>query len=270
MQREPLKSVFLDGDGVLWRADNAINGLHRLFQVLEQHAIDWALLTNNNTRTRDDYVQKLRGFGISTNPEQVFTSSTVTADYLKERFGPEARFHVIGMGGLIDTLRDAGFVLSIGEERSENEVAAVVAGMDREITHEKIKVAMRLILDGAAFIATNTDGSFPTPDGFNPGTGMVIGALQATSNVQPVVIGKPEAAIFEMALAKLGADPASTAMVGDRLETDILGANRAGLFSIAVLTGVTNRQQIATSQIQPDLVYDDIRALAQALEDGEL
>ncbi len=266
MNLTTLETILIDGDGVLWRSNEAIPGLGRFFDVLEQRGINWALLTNNNTRTANDYVQKLRGFGIDADESIVFTSSTTTADYLKHRYGPGASIHTVGMKGLIETLEGAGFTVSYGEEIPSTDVVAVVAGMDRAITHNKIKTAMRLILGGAEFVATNTDASFPTPDGLNPGTGMIIGALQTVTGIEPVVIGKPERAIYKAAMKRLDADPATTAMLGDRLETDILGAQRIGIATIAVLTGVITREQLATSDIQPDLVYESIAELADALK----
>ncbi|UCC51425.1 MAG: HAD hydrolase-like protein, partial [Anaerolineaceae bacterium] len=143
---------------------------------------------------------------------------------------------------------------------------AVAAGMDRGLTFEKIKIAIRLILGGAEFVATNTDGTFPAPDGLSPGTGMVIGALRGASGVEPTVMGKPERAIFEVAMKALDADPATTAMIGDRLETDILGAQRVGIATICVLSGVTTREQLAASKIHPDVVFESIAELAQALD----
>ncbi len=268
MKLATLQTLLLDGDGVLWRSNDAIPGLNRFFDVLAQRGIGWALLTNNNTRTVDDYVHKLRGFGVEAEASRIFTSSTVTADYVEQRYGHGAPVHVVGMGGLIETLTGAGFRVTHGEEMPPGPVVAVVAGMDRAITHEKIKVAMRLILGGAEFVATNTDGNFPTPDGLSPGTGMVIGALQAVTGVQPTVIGKPQVAIYQAAMRHLGADPSTTAMLGDRLDTDILGAQRAGIGSIAVLTGVITREQLAASEIQPDLVFESIAELADALADA--
>ncbi len=261
-------TILLDGDGVLWRADSPISGINPFFEFLDGKGIQWALLTNNNTRTAQDYVNKLRGFNIQADDSRVFTSSTATAVYLLDRFGPGAPLHVVGMDGLITTLQNAGFDLSIGENIPTRKVVAVVAGMDRQISHEKIKIAMRLIMNGAEFIATNTDSSFPTPEGINPGTGMVIGALRATSGVEPTVIGKPQKAIFEAALKRFKAAPADTLMIGDRLETDILGAAKLGIETVAVLTGVTSREEIAHSEIKPDHIFEDIAALHQALKEA--
>ena len=258
-------AVLLDGDGVLWKSNQPLPGINPFFDFLEDQGINWALLTNNNTRTVQEYITKLNEFGIPADKNSVYTSSTVTADYLLERFGKGAHLHVVGMDGLITTLKEAGFNLTHGEQTPDNSAVAVVAGMDRQITHEKIKIAMRLILEGAAFIATNTDGSFPTPEGINPGTGMVIGALQATSGVEPFVAGKPHPAIFNTALKTFKALPEHTLMVGDRLETDILGATALGIYSVAVLTGVTTREEIKRSEIKPDLICKDISALHQTL-----
>jgi len=171
------------------------------------------------------------------------------------------------MEGLTHTLIEAGFQITVGEEKPQDGVLAVVAGMDRELNHEKIKIAMRLILEGADFVATNTDPSYPTPEGINPGTGMVIGALQFASGVEPYIAGKPYPAIFQTALKALNAEVEETLMVGDRLETDILGANRIGIHTAAVLTGVTSQAEIDQNDIKPDFVYQDITSLLEALQE---
>jgi 4-nitrophenyl phosphatase len=265
MDLDTLRTLLIDGDGVLWRGDEPIPGLDRFTAVLRQRGIRWALLTNNNTRTVSDYVAKLSKFGLDADTSMVFTSSTVTADYLQTRYGIGAAIHVVGMSGLIETLKEAGFNLTHGEQTPEHNVVAVVAGMDRDLTFEKVKIAIRLILGGAEFVATNTDGTFPAPDGISPGTGMVIGALQGASGIMPTVMGKPETIIYEVAMKALDADPATTAMIGDRLETDILGAQRVGIATIGVLSGVTTQEQLATSEIQPDIVFESIAELAEAL-----
>jgi 4-nitrophenyl phosphatase len=259
-------TFLFDGDGVLWKAEEPIEGIQPLFQLLDQKHINWALLTNNNTRTAQNYVDKLIKFGVSASPGQVFTSCTATADYLLERFGHGAPIHVVGMDGLLTTMAEAGFLISTGESPPDHTVAAVVSGMDRQITHDKIKVAMRLIMGGAEFIATNTDGSFVTPEGYNPGTGMVIGALQFTSGVEPTVIGKPQSAIYESALKHFGTGPEKCLMVGDRLNTDILGASLLGITTILVLTGVNSRADAANGDIKPDLILEDIKELHQLLK----
>jgi len=267
MRLQKFKTILLDGDGVLWKSNQPVPGIKPFFNFLDDKGVHWALLTNNNTRTAQDYIDKLGSFGIQAGPGSVFTSSTVTADYLLDKYGQEAFLHVVGMEGLTRTLKEAGFEFTSGEEQPTQKVTAVVAGMDREINLQKITVAMRLIINGADFVATNTDGSFPTPEGINPGTGTVIGALQFASGTEPYVVGKPQPAIFKTALKSLGSRPEETLMVGDRLETDILGANQLDIQSAAVLTGVTSKKEISQKDIKPDFIFDDITALYQALKE---
>lgn len=267
MELRRYTAILLDGDGVLWKSNDPIPGINPFFDFLAERGIKWALLTNNNTRTAQNYMDKLLSFGIKADKESIFTSSTVTADYLLIKYGANAKLHVIGMEGLTHTLTEAGFRFSQGEEQPEDSIAAVVAGMDREINHEKIKIAMRLIHKGADFIATNTDASFPTPDGLLPGTGMIIGALQFASGVKPYIVGKPYPAIFQAALKSLEVEVEGTLMVGDRLETDILGANQMGMHTAAVLTGVTSREEIENKNIKPDFIYQDITTLHRALSE---
>jgi len=267
MKLRKYHTILLDGDGVLWKADRPIPGINPFFEFLVDQGIRWALLTNNNTRTARTYLEKLQRFDIQADISSIFTSSTVTTEYLLEKYGKEASLHVIGMDGLTHTLKEAGFQFTLGEEQPGEKVAAVVAGMDLELNHEKVKIAMRLIQAGADFVATNTDGSYPTPDGFSPGTGMVIGALQGASGVKPYIVGKPYPAIFQTAICELGAEIDGTLMVGDRLETDILGANQMGIQTAALLSGVTTREEIHANQIQPDFIFEDISALHKALQE---
>ena len=166
------------------------------------------------------------------------------------------------MPGLTSTLSDAGFQITSGEQIPDSTPQAVVAGIDREITHDKIKVAMRKIMARAEFIGTNIDGSFPSSDGINPGTDMVIGALQAPTATNPTVICKPRAAIFNSAMAHLKANPKTTAMVVDHLDTDILGAQQLGIHTLLVLTGVTTTTKLPSATIQPDHVFESIADIA--------
>jgi HAD superfamily hydrolase (TIGR01450 family) len=137
--------------------------------------------------------------------------------------------------------------------------------MDLDLNYQKIITAMRLILAGSDFVATNTDRNYPRPDGVYPATGVVTGAIQGATGVEPYVVGKPHPAIFQAALRTLGAAPEETLMVGDQLDTDILGANQAGIDSALVLTGITTQQMVEESPIKPTFVFQDIPALLKAL-----
>ncbi|MBT7040169.1 MAG: HAD-IIA family hydrolase [Bacteroidetes bacterium] len=270
MKFKKIKTLLLDGDGVLWQGEQALPGFLEFFDVLKVNKIEWALLTNNNTRTVDAYIEKLNKFGVSAMKEQIYTSTTVTVSYIKRKYGNKARIHVVGMPDLIKTLSREEFQLTHGEQLPTQPPEAVVAGMDRALNHEKVKIAMRLIMGGAEFIATNTDGSFPTPEGINPGTGMVIGALQATSNTAPTVIGKPQPAIFKKALLNLKSSIESTAMVGDRLETDILGAKRLGIQTLLVLSGVCDKEMLTNSTIKPDHIFESIQEITEMIREQHL
>ena len=259
------KAILFDGDGVLWKKNQPLPGLQEIFELISKINIQWALITNNNTYTVEDCLDKLTGFGIPAKPHNVYTSSTAAAKYILDKYGQDSRLHVIGVRGLTKTLEDAGFKFSQGEEIPAGDVKAVVAGMDPLLTYQKVTTAVRLILEGAEFIATNTDGTYPTPDGIYPGTGMVIGALHYSSGVEPQITGKPHPFIFRTALQALGVQCGETLMVGDRLNTDILGAGQVGIDTAAVLTGITSLDEISHSDIKPDFIFEDLISLRETL-----
>lgn len=264
MDLTTLSTLLIDGDGVLWREKDAIPGLDRFFNVLADCGIQWVLLTNNATRRPEAYLEKFAGFGIEVQYDQIFTSAVVTAEYVADHFPAGSVVYVLGEDGIQHALREAGFDVRVGPDYPAGAVA-VVAGMDRKLDYDRLGVATRLIRSGAAFIGTNPDRTIPNPLGLLPGAGTTLAALRASTDAEPIVIGKPEPAIFEAAMQHLQADPATTAMLGDRLETDILGARRIRIGSIGVLTGVMTRQMIANSDYQPDLLFDSIAELADAL-----
>jgi 4-nitrophenyl phosphatase len=266
MNLTDIRTLLIDGDGVLWTQNQPMPGLNRFFGALAARGIQWALLTNNATKSQADYVAKLQGFSVQARPDQIVGSANVTALTLRRRFPAGTPLYVIGGTGLRNALADAGFTVHNGHDRPEVEIPAVVVGMDTELTYRKLAVATLLIRAGATFIATNPDRTFPTPQGIVPGAGSLIAALVAATDVEPEVIGKPAPALFEAAMEQLGATPGETAMLGDRMETDILGAQRLGLGTILVLTGVTRREDLPAFDYQPDMVCHSIAEIADALE----
>ncbi len=254
-----IKALVIDMDGVLWRGETALPGLTALFDILRQRQMPFMLATNNATKTQSQYVQKFAKFGIDMNPDRVMTSSLATAEYLKTQFSPGTRLHVVGQDGIRQAVAEAGF------EIAEIKVAAVVVGLDFELTYEKLRTAVILINKGARFISTNADLTFPFEGGVAPGNGAILAAITAATGQKPISIGKPEPTIFELALGRLGTNPAQTAVLGDRLETDILGGQRAGLKTILVLSGVTQPEALATSEIKPDWVFSGIDKVAAAM-----
>jgi 4-nitrophenyl phosphatase len=246
--------LIIDLDGVLYRGDEAIVGAREFIALLQREGIPFLLLTNNSTRTPGQYVTKLGKMGIAIEESDVLTSAQATALYLERIARPEARVYAIGEEGLRAAL---GERYTIAEEGAD----FVVVGMDTGLTYEKLRVATLLIRGGARFIATNPDKTLPTEEGLVPGNGAVLAALEAATGVSPFVVGKPEPAIFDLALAKMGVGKEGVAIIGDRLETDILGGQRAGLITILVLSGATSRQELENSTIKPDLVFENVRQL---------
>jgi 4-nitrophenyl phosphatase len=263
MNLNSVKTLLLDGDGVLWHGDRPAPGLDRFFDQLNARQIRWGLLTNNATRGADHLVEKFRAFGVDADPGVIFTSALATANYLSHSISPGATVYVIGEVGLQEALTSSGYVVDTSPDETAGPVAVVVS-LDRTFTYEKLKKAMRLIRDGAAFIATNPDTTFPGPHGLSPGAGSLVAAVATASGVKPVIMGKPGAPLFEVAMDRLGASADTTAMIGDRLDTDILGAQRAGLRTALVLTGITSPEESSAPGIQADGVFETLADLHEA------
>jgi 4-nitrophenyl phosphatase len=252
-----IKSLMIDLDGVLYRGDEAIVGAKEFIALLQRERVPFLLLTNNSTRTPGQYVAKLARMGIAIEESDVLTSAQATALYLERIAPPGARVYAIGEEGLRAALREKYTI-------AESEADFVVVGLDSELTYEKLKTATLLIRSGARFIATNPDKTLPTEEGLIPGNGAIVAALEAATGMAPLVVGKPEPAIFDLALARMGGGKEGAAVIGDRLETDILGGRRAGLITILVLSGATSRQELENSSIKPDMVFEDVRQLYEA------
>lgn len=262
MDLKTLRTLLIDGDGVLWEAESPMPSIQTFFKVLAERGIQWGLLTNNASRNVAYYVDKLAGFGVRSDPSQIFTSAVIAADYLRDTYPSGSPIYVIGEEGLQEAVAHAGFEMHTGELQPA-EARAVVAGIDRALTYDKLKVATHLIrYRNAAFIGTNPDPTYPSPGGLVPGAGSIIAALKTSTGQEPLIVGKPSPTIFRIGMKELGGDPATTAMLGDRLDTDIAGAKPLGIGTILVLSGVTSRAEAAASAIHPDLIYDGIAALA--------
>ena len=248
----------MDMDGVLWRGGEALPGLHAFIAFLKQQGIPFVMATNNSSKTPLDYVEKLAGLGVpDIAAEQIITSSGATAMVMRDRYPAGTPVYVVGMAGLRDALQGAGFTLV------EEGASVVVVGIDFDLNYAIMRQAALLIRAGADFIGTNPDRTFPSPAGLVPGAGSLLAMLEAATDTTPFVIGKPHAAMFEVALARLGLDAAHTLMIGDRLDTDIQGAQALGLRTALVLTGVTHAEQARSSAIQADAVFTDLPHLQQ-------
>jgi len=254
-----IRALAIDMDGVLWRGNTALPGLQKFFNLLHQFNISYMLATNNASKTPAEYQRKLAGMGVHIEQRTVLTSSLATAAYLQTQLPHGGRVYVVGQSGLLEAMRDAGFEVM---PDSSQPVDVVVAGIDFTLTYDKLRHATLLISRGARFVGSNGDVTFPAEEGDVPGAGSILAAIQAATGVKPVTIGKPEPLMFEIAMQKMGSDPAHTAMLGDRLETDILGGQRAGLTTLMVTTGVDSEASIPVKGVVPDAIFSGIDQLA--------
>lgn len=266
MRFSTIKAAVFDMDGVLWRGSTALEGLEELFAWLREANIPFALATNNSSNTAAAYVAKLARLGVPDVPEAaIITSSVAAAEYLKTVYPAGTRVYVLGMEGLRSALTEAGFEL-IAED-DPHTPQAVVAGIDFGLTYDKLKRTALHIRAGAEFYGTNGDRTYPGEEGLVPGAGSLLAALQAATDREPIVIGKPGRPMFEIALKHVGlslADANAALMVGDRIDTDIAGAKVVGMQTALLLTGVTQPNELSGSSIWPDVAYEDLPALLRA------
>lgn len=249
-------------DGVLFRGRSPLPGATEFLGWLTNRGIRFHLLTNNSTLTPEQNVAMLSKMSIQVAPEDVLSSSRATALYLKEQGARGDQAYVVGEDGLRQALGNIGIQIVDAADG----VKWVVAGLDRHVTYRVLTEASFALERGATFIATNADASLPVEEGEAPGAGALQAALTATTGVHPLVIGKPEGRMLELGMKHLGGNLSNTAMLGDRLDTDIEAARRVRMTSILVLTGVTTPEQLDRSEVQPTLRFDDLHQLMRAWE----
>jgi 4-nitrophenyl phosphatase len=254
-------AYIIDMDGVLWRSRTWLPGVKEFFDTLRSLEKRPLLVSNNSTVTAQGVVARLGEIGVAIQPEEVLCSSAATAAYLKERYQPGTGVYPVGESALREALISAGFkVLD-----SADGARIAVIGFDREVSWAKLTQAALAIEHGALFVGTNPDLSFPLEQGFAPGNGAFVHLIKVTTGVEPIIIGKPEPLLFEQAAHLLDLPAAQILVIGDRLGTDILGARRAGMPSVLLLTGVTSAEQAAADPIKPDWIFEDLPALTRAI-----
>ena len=242
-------------DGVLWRGNETIGDLKSIFTQMDR--IGWKIVfaTNNATRTPRQYVELLAHHGVEAESWQIVTSAAAVTQFLNTNFPKGSPIYIIGEQGLKDACVEQGFY------NSATDAIVVVAGMDRKLTYEKLKIATLFLRKGLPFIGTNPDLTFPTPEGLVPGAGSILAALTAASDVIPLIAGKPEPTMYQIALKRLNIPAEHILVVGDRPETDIAGAQKIGFRTALVLSGVTNTDQANAWQPPPDIIANDLESI---------
>ncbi len=252
-------AALLDMDGVLYRGHDPLPGVNELLALFARRGIAYACVTNNAMLTPAQYEAKLAAMGIAIPAANVITSPIATRRYLETQAPRGTTAYYVGMDGLREALFGDGYFV-LDEQRPQY----VVVGLDMGATYAKLATAALAIRAGARFVGTNGDTTLPTERGLLPGAGSLLALLRAATEVEPFVIGKPAPTMLHAAVELIGADPLRTLVIGDRLDTDIEGAQAANLASALVFTGVTTPEILAQSAIQPDAVYADLPAMVAA------
>ncbi len=257
MTQREIRSWLMDMDGVLVREEQPIPGADRFLTRLREVGAPFLLLTNNSIYTPRDLAARLAASGLEVPEEAIWTSALATARFLRDQ-RPGGSAFVIGEAGLTTALHDAGYTLT---ERAPD---YVVLGETRTYSFERITHAIRLIAAGARFIATNPDATGPTVDGPLPATGSVAALISRATGVEPYFVGKPNPLMMRSALNAIDAHSETTAMIGDRMDTDIISGLEAGMETILVLTGVTTREE---AERYPYRAARIVETVADLLED---
>jgi HAD superfamily hydrolase (TIGR01450 family) len=250
----------IDLDGVVWLGDEPIAGSPEAAGALRAAGKEIAFVTNNPARTPEAYAERLADIGIEAEPERIVTAGVVSARLAARAAGRGAGAFVIGSGTLKRTVVAAGLTVLEGEAGAEAEVVLVSAF--RGFDYEQLRTATRALGRGAAFVGTSHDPTLPMPDGAWPGSGAILAAVETASGREAEIGGKPEQHLFEMALEAIGR-PARVAMVGDRISSDIDGGRGAGLETVLVLSGASDRAQAEAASPPPDHVLENLAGLLQ-------
>ncbi len=245
-----IEGIFLDLDGTMYRGGSAVPGAAQFVRGLRALEIGYLFVTNRASRPPSEVVAQLRGMGIPCEEEDVLTSAQATASWLEP-----GTAYAIGGDGPIQALSEKGFTLTDENPRY------VVVGLDARIDYAGIEKAARLVMAGAKLIGTNPDRALHSDTGVSPGNGAIVTAIAMTAGVEPVYVGKPERPIFEIGLRRLGLQPGETLVVGDNLDTDILGGRKAGMQTALILTGISSREDLTRSAAQPTWVVDNFDEL---------
>jgi NagD protein len=253
-----IESWLMDMDGVLVHEAEALPGAVEFLAALRERELPFLLLTNNSIYTRRDLAARLRASGLDVPEEFIWTSASATARFLETQ-RPDGTAFVVGESGISTQLYQAGYTLT------DRDPDYVILGETRTYSFERITQAIRLIGEGARFIATNPDPTGPSPSGPLPATGSVAALITKATGVEPYFVGKPNPLMMRTALNRLEAHSETTAMIGDRMDTDIVAGLEAGMETILVLSGVTTREETERFPYRPSRIVDSVGDLIDTL-----
>ena len=260
MSAREIRSWLMDMDGVLVREEHAIPGAPEFIARLRELEIPFLVLTNNSIYTPRDLAARLRRAGLEVPEEAIWTSALATAQFLADQ-RPRGTAFVIGESGLTTALHHHGYTMT------ESDPDYVVLGETRTYSFERITRAIRLISAGSRFIATNPDNVGPTPDGPLPATGSVAALVSRATGIDPYYVGKPNPLMMRSALNAIEAHSETTAMIGDRMDTDIVAGLEAGLETILVMTGVTTPGEAERYSYRPSKIVESVASITPLLEE---
>ncbi len=259
----PIRCFLLDMDGTFYLGERLLPGAARFIDLLKAQGKDFLFLTNNSSKHRGLYAEKITRMGVPIPETKVFTSGEATALYLKKQDGP-ARLYVVGTPALEEEFRQHGYTLD------ETSPQAVVLGFDTTLTYAKLWKLCDFVRAGLPYIATHPDFNCPAETGFMPDIGAMIAFVKASTGREPdVVIGKPNRIIVDMVAQKLNLPLASLAMIGDRLYTDIALGSTSGITTVLVLSGETHREDLAGSAFKPTVIEENLGTVADRLSTME-
>lgn len=250
LKEAPIRGIISDLDGVLYRGNQSIPDSVKAFQVWHERGVPYAFVTNNATKSAAQFAAKLTAMGVPVSAAQVFGAISATASLMRRLWPAGTRVFAIGETPLFDELEASGFSLC------GVDAEVVVLGFDYALSYDKLRTAVRAVLNGATIVVTNPDTLTPADDGFEPCVGAIAAAVMAAvPTAVPIVVGKPHPFMVEEALAKLATAKSETIMIGDQVATDILAGQRAGLRSILITTGLP---YMAVAGITPDRVIGSL------------
>ena len=255
-----IRAAFFDMDGVIYVGSRPLPGVQELLDYFDATGRRWMLVTNNAALTSQQFSDKVAAMGLRVAPERILGSAEATASWLRHQVDKgwsEGKVIVNGQEGLRSALTAAGFALTT----DPFDAAYAVSGANFSLTYNDLADVALAIRNGARFLGTNSDRTYPTERGQVPGAGSILALFTAATDKEPIVIGKPNAPMFEEAMRRLGVTPEETLMVGDRYETDIVGALTLGMTTVGVLTGIDTRAFFATQSAPPHLILDGLPEL---------